>query len=51
LEALERLEVAKELVDAGVVVPYFGIRDRDRLLLTVPFSQLPTSYPYTLMLP
>jgi len=51
LEALEPLGVADEMVDAGVVVPHFGVRDRDRSLLSVPFGGLPTAYPYTLMLP
>ena len=35
----------------GVVVPHFAIRDRDRRLLDVPFHELPTAHPYTLMLP
>ncbi len=34
-----------------VVVPHFAIRDRDRRLLDVPFDELPTARPYTLMLP
>ena len=34
-----------------VVVPHFAIRDRDRRLLDVPFDELPTAHPYTLMLP
>jgi 2-polyprenyl-6-methoxyphenol hydroxylase-like FAD-dependent oxidoreductase len=33
------------------VVPHFGVRDRDRRLLSVDFDRLPTSHPYTLMLP
>jgi len=51
LEALEPLGVVDEMLRAGVVVPHFGVRDRDRRLLAVPFDALPTSYPFTLMLP
>jgi 2-polyprenyl-6-methoxyphenol hydroxylase-like FAD-dependent oxidoreductase len=43
--------VTDELCRRGVVVPRFTIRDRDRLLLRVPFDGLPTKFPYTLMLP
>lgn len=51
LETLESIGIVDEIVRRGVVVPHFGIRDRDRRLLAVPFDELPTSYPYTLMLP
>src|SRR5215211_513564 len=51
LETLEPLGIVEEVVRSGVVVPHFAIRDRDRRLLTVPFDELPTTYPYTLMLP
>lgn len=51
LETLEPIGIVDEIVRRGVIVPYFGIRDRDRRLLAVPFDELPTSYPYTLMLP
>jgi 2-polyprenyl-6-methoxyphenol hydroxylase-like FAD-dependent oxidoreductase len=51
LEVLEDIGVTDELVRRGVVVPRFTIRDRDRALLHVPFGDLPTKYPYTLMLP
>jgi 2-polyprenyl-6-methoxyphenol hydroxylase-like FAD-dependent oxidoreductase len=43
--------VSDELVDRGVIVPYFAFRDHDRNLLTVDFRTLPTAYPYTLMVP
>ena len=33
------------------MVPHFGVRDRDRRLLAVDFSELLTLHPYTLMLP
>jgi 2-polyprenyl-6-methoxyphenol hydroxylase-like FAD-dependent oxidoreductase len=51
LETLEPLGIVDEVVRRGVVVPHFAIRDRDRRLLTVPFDDLPTQHPYTLMLP
>jgi 2-polyprenyl-6-methoxyphenol hydroxylase-like FAD-dependent oxidoreductase len=51
LEVLDQIGVSRELVDRGVVVPRFAIKDRDRTLLTIPFDTLPTAYPYTLMLP
>ena len=51
LETLETLGIVDEMLDRGVVVPHFGIHDRDRLLLDVPFENLPTRHPYTLMLP
>ena len=51
LEVLEDVGVTDELRQRGVVVPRFTIRDRDRALLEVPFDDLPTRYPYTLMLP
>lgn len=51
LEVLERIEVSEALVAKGVIVPRFTVRDRDRALLTVSFGELPTRYPYTLMVP
>ncbi|MCU7726900.1 FAD-dependent monooxygenase [Actinoplanes sp. KI2] len=51
LEALDELDVTGEMVERGVIVPHFTVRDGDRALLTVDFSDLPTRYPYTLMLP
>jgi len=51
LEVLDEIDVSGELVDRGVIVPHFTIRDRDRTLFTVPFEGLPTRYPYTLMVP
>ncbi|MFC4588791.1 FAD-dependent oxidoreductase [Sphaerisporangium corydalis] len=49
LEVLEPYGVAGPLVARGVRVPRFTIRDRDRVLVPVPFGGLPTAYPYTLM--
>src|SRR5919202_4945968 len=51
LETLEPLGIVEEVVRKGVLVPHFGVRDRDRRLLAVDFGGLPTAYPYTLMLP
>ncbi|MFV8053457.1 FAD-dependent oxidoreductase [Mycobacterium sp. 48b] len=50
LELLEPYGVVDELVARGVHTPTFTIRDRDELLIAVPFSELPTPYPYTLMI-
>lgn len=47
---LETLGVAREILGRGKMVPYFGIRDRDRRLLAVDFGLLPTAHPYTVML-
>ncbi|MFI0444521.1 FAD-dependent monooxygenase [Actinomadura sp. 6N118] len=51
LEVLETVGVSGELVERGVIVPRFTVRDRDRALLSVDFDGLPTKYPYTLMVP
>src|SRR5919206_748465 len=51
LETLEPLGIVEEAVRKGVIVPHFGVRDRDRRLLAVDFDRLPTAHPYTLMLP
>jgi 2-polyprenyl-6-methoxyphenol hydroxylase-like FAD-dependent oxidoreductase len=51
LEVLRELRVSEELVQRGVIVPRFTIRDRDRVLMTIDFDDLPTEYPYTLMIP
>jgi 2-polyprenyl-6-methoxyphenol hydroxylase-like FAD-dependent oxidoreductase len=50
LEVLDGLGVSGELVDRGIVVPRFTVRDRDRALLSIDFGGLPTAYPFTLML-
>lgn len=50
LELLEPYGVTSPLVARGVHTPTFAIRDRDDLLMAVPFSELPTPYPYTLMI-
>lgn len=51
LEVLEEIGVAAALVERGVVVPRFTIRDRDRTLVEIDFAGLPTQYPFTLMVP
>ncbi len=51
LEVLERLEVTAQLVQEGVRVPIFRIRDRDRSLVTIDFAGIASAYPFTLMYP
>ncbi|RLP95899.1 FAD-dependent oxidoreductase [Micromonospora sp. CV4] len=49
LEVLDRIGAATPLVAQGVRAPRFTVRDRDRVLLSVPFHQLPSRFPYALM--
>lgn len=51
LEVLETIGVADRLVKRGIHAPRFTIRDRDRILIPLPFDALPSRYPYTLMVP
>jgi 2-polyprenyl-6-methoxyphenol hydroxylase-like FAD-dependent oxidoreductase len=51
LEVLEDLDVARRLVKEGIQAPRFSIRDRERTLIPIDFSGLPTDYPYSLMVP
>ncbi|MFQ6398887.1 FAD-dependent oxidoreductase [Nocardia sp. KC 131] len=51
LEMLKELGIADELITRGVVVPTFTVHDGGRTLATVGFDNLPTEYPYTLMVP
>jgi 2-polyprenyl-6-methoxyphenol hydroxylase-like FAD-dependent oxidoreductase len=51
LEMLDELGVSPRLVDEGLTLTTFGIRDRDRTLVELPFGNLPTAHPYLLMLP
>lgn len=51
LEVLEDLDVARRLVKEGIQAPRFSIRDRARTLIPIDFSELPTDYPYSLMVP
>ncbi|CDO10001.1 FAD-dependent oxidoreductase [Mycolicibacterium cosmeticum] len=50
LELLQPYGVTERLVGRGVHTPTFTIRDRDRVLIAVPFDRLATPYPYTLMI-
>lgn len=49
LEVLDRIGVAAPLVPRGLPSRRFTVRDRDRVLLTVPFGTLPSRYPYALL--
>jgi 2-polyprenyl-6-methoxyphenol hydroxylase-like FAD-dependent oxidoreductase len=51
LEVLEPYGVTERLAAEGIHARRFTIRDRDRVLMTVPFDWLPTAYPYTLLVP
>jgi 2-polyprenyl-6-methoxyphenol hydroxylase-like FAD-dependent oxidoreductase len=51
LEVLEHLDVARRLVKEGIHAPRFSIRDGARTLIPIDFSELPTDYPYSLMVP
>jgi 2-polyprenyl-6-methoxyphenol hydroxylase-like FAD-dependent oxidoreductase len=51
LDVLEGLGVSGDMVRRGVITPTFTVRDRDRVLMSVSFADLPTAHPYTLMLP
>ena len=51
LEVLQPLGITPRLIDEGLVVPRFSVRDRDGVLNSVSFSSLPTAYPFTLMIP
>lgn len=50
LESLESLGVVDRLIARGIRTSRFTIRDRDRVLVPVRFDDLPTRYPYTLMI-
>lgn len=50
LETLEQIGVAERLTARGLKVTTFAVRDRDRTLMRIDFSQLPTRYPYALMI-
>jgi 2-polyprenyl-6-methoxyphenol hydroxylase-like FAD-dependent oxidoreductase len=51
LEVLEPLGVVPTMLNEGIRVPVFRIRDHDRALLTVEFNDIPSRYPFTLMCP
>ncbi|WP_341718293.1 FAD-dependent oxidoreductase [Micromonospora sp. FIMYZ51] len=49
LELLDRLDAGAPLVAQGLRSARFSVRDRDRLLATVPFDRLPTRHRYALL--
>jgi len=49
LEVLEPLGVTAALVQRGLHAGRFTVRDRDQVLVPIAFDDLPTRYPYTLM--
>ena len=49
LELLDPYGVAERLVARGIRTPKFTIRDRDHVLMPVPFEKLPTAFPYALL--
>ena len=51
MEVLEPLGVTRDLLAEGIRVPIFRIRDRDKPLLTIDFSNIPSFYRFTLMIP
>jgi 2-polyprenyl-6-methoxyphenol hydroxylase-like FAD-dependent oxidoreductase len=51
LETLDAINVSEELVARGLKVENFAIRDRDRALLSLSFADLPSRYPFILMIP
>lgn len=51
LEVLENLKVTGDLLSRGLIVPWFSVRDGDRVLMRLGFGGLPTPHPYTLMIP
>jgi 2-polyprenyl-6-methoxyphenol hydroxylase-like FAD-dependent oxidoreductase len=51
LEVLDELGAAADLISHGIQVSRFAVRDGSRRLLTLPFDDLPTPYPFALMVP
>jgi 2-polyprenyl-6-methoxyphenol hydroxylase-like FAD-dependent oxidoreductase len=51
LEVLDPLGATADLLAQGVKVPIFRIRERDRALITIDFSEIPSRYRFTLMCP
>lgn len=51
LEALEPLGVAGTLVERGLRLERFAVRDRDRALMELHFDRLPSAYRHILMIP
>ena len=51
LEVLEQLGVSERLVNTGLKLAKFTLRDRDRVLVRLHFDTLPTRCNYLVMLP
>jgi 2-polyprenyl-6-methoxyphenol hydroxylase-like FAD-dependent oxidoreductase len=51
LETLARIDVTDRLRARGMPVRRFAVRDRDRVLLSVGFEDLPSPHNYVLMIP
>lgn len=51
LEALDGLGVSGALTQLGLKLDAFSIRDRDRILVHLTFHDLPSPFPYLLMVP
>ncbi|WP_349366189.1 MAG: FAD-dependent oxidoreductase [Nitratireductor rhodophyticola] len=51
LEALRKLEIADDLIKAGIKVRNFRIRERSEILLRADFGVLKSPTPYALMIP
>ena len=49
LEVLADLGVSARLVKEGIEAPRFTIRDRDKVLVPIRFDDLPSDFPYALM--
>jgi 2-polyprenyl-6-methoxyphenol hydroxylase-like FAD-dependent oxidoreductase len=51
LEVLEELEITRRLIDNGLPITAFTLRDRDRELMQLSFEQIPSAYQFALMIP
>lgn len=51
LEVLTPVGATRRLLEQGIQVPIFRVRDRDRALMTVDFGEIDSEYPFTLMIP
>ncbi|MGW6701759.1 FAD-dependent oxidoreductase [Nocardia sp. NPDC055049] len=51
LEVLDGLGITSKLVELGIQVPTFKLHDGAKTLATIEFGDLPTAFPYTLMVP
>ena len=51
LEVLEPLGVVPTMLAEGFKVPVFRVRDRDQALITIDFTEIPSTYAFTLMCP